>query len=300
MWDLIAAALLMLGLSFLSFLAGLRLAAQAAFPANSNTERTDGGLLWRQLLALGLYGVILAGLLLYVFRYHGTWQMARVVPLSGAIILTNWIPPAGAFFAASVLRQRAAPAWRRAGLAILILLVSFYSLVCCFQGQLPLQAFAGKAPRGRNQQTLVSSCGPCCAATLLRAHGIDATEREMVRLCLTSYRGSPALGLYRGLKLKTAGTDWDVEVVTCSVERLLATRGPLLLRIQIPPMKVMSGDHIGWEPHGYEHVVLLLRVDGQGHVRVVDPAIPKYAYVNWRVEDLYEKWSGEALRLVPR
>ncbi len=300
MWDLITAALLLLGLSCLAFLAGLRLAAEATPREVSDTERVCASFSLRRFLTQSLYAVILAALLLYVFRYHGTWQMARLVPFSGAIILTNWIPPAGAFLAASVLRQQATPPWRRAGLAILILLVSFYSLTCCFQGQLPLRAFDGKPARWRNQQTLPSSCGPCCAASLLRAHGIDATEQEMVQLCLTSYRGCPALGLYRGLKLKTAGTNWDVEVVTCSVERLLETQGPLLLRIQLPPMKWSSCRRTIWQRRGYEHVVLMERADGEGHVKVLDPAIPLHARADWHVEDLYEKWSGEALRLVPR
>lgn len=129
MWDLIAATFVLLGLSCLAFLAGLRLAAEATPSAISTSSRTSGPFSWRRFLAQLLYAVLLATLLLYVFRYHGTWQMARLVPFSGAIILTNWIPPAGAFLAASVLRQRAAPLWRRAGLAILILFVSFYSLL---------------------------------------------------------------------------------------------------------------------------------------------------------------------------
>ena len=300
MCDLITAALLVLGMSCLAFLAGLRLAAETTPRETSNTERAHASRSLRRLGTQMLYAMILAALLLYVFRYHGTWQMARLVPFSGAIILTNWIPPAGAFFAASVLRQQAAPLWRRTGLAILIILVSFYSLVCCFQGQLPLQAFAGKPAEWRNQQTLPSSCSPCCAAALLRAHGIGATEQEMARLCLTSYRGCPALGLYRGLKLKTAGTDWDVEVVTCSVARLLETPGPLLLRIQLPPMKQFSRKFGAWKRGRYEHVILMERVDSQGHVKVLDPAIPEHTRVDWHVEELHEKWSGEALRLVPR
>lgn len=89
-------------------------------------------------------------------------------------------------------------------------------------------------------------------------------------------------------------------MVTCSVENLLETQGPLLLRIQLPPMKVFSGKRAAWERRTYEHVVLMERVDGEGHVKVLDPAIPLHDCVDWHVEELYEKWTGEALRLVPR
>ena len=58
-------------------------------------------------------------------------------------------------------------------------------------------------------QTTDYTCSPACAATLLKKYGIAATEQEMAELCLTR-RGTSWQGLYRGLKLKTAGTDWDV------------------------------------------------------------------------------------------
>src|SRR5260221_7046371 len=43
--------------------------------------------------------------------------------------------------------------------------------------------------------------------TLFRS-GISATEQEMADLCITR-RGTYWQGLYRGLKLKTAGTLWE-------------------------------------------------------------------------------------------
>ena len=43
----------------------------------------------------------------------------------------------------------------------------------------------------------------------------------MMELCLTGAGGTPSLGLYRGLKLKTVGTPYDVEVFRTDVESLL-------------------------------------------------------------------------------
>ncbi|MFC1597686.1 hypothetical protein ACFL5Q_07100, partial [Planctomycetota bacterium] len=141
----------------------------------------------------------------------------------------------------------------------------------------------------------------CCAAELLRNHEIDATEEELLSLCLTSYRGCPALGLYRGLKLKTAGTKWDVQVVSCTFDELLRTPPPLLLRTSIPPVRwIGSNGSRKWERRTYKHVVLLMAVDDQEHLTIFDPAMPSHFRKAWRTEDLREQWLGEALRLVPR
>ena len=77
-------------------------------------------------------------------------------------------------------------------------------------------------------QSRGASCGPCCAVTLLRHCGIEADEREMSDLCLTTKSGTPSLGLYRGLKLKTNDTPWDVEVVRGDLEQLCESGRPRL------------------------------------------------------------------------
>ncbi len=281
MWDLAIAAFVLATLSSATLLAGWLVAGR-----------------WSWQSMAGLTAVVLASLLVFVFRFHGTWQMARVVPFSGALILGNWIPIGGAFLAGVMLRQPNSPPWRRGMLAGMILLVSAYSVVCCFQGGLPIDP-PGPA-LSWTHQSQASSCGPCCAAILLRYNGIDVTEKEILRLCLTSYRGCPALGLYRGLKLKTVGTQWDVEVVSCSVEDLMETPGPLLLRIEIQPMIRLEGEREVTERRTYQHAVLFMGVDDHGRALILDPAIYRDTFSRRDVENLRKEWLGEALRLVPR
>ena len=68
----------------------------------------------------------------------------------------------------------------------------------------------------------------------MREHGIQASEQEMVELCLTRADGTPALGLYRGLKLKTRGTPWNVEVFRSGLEDLRnADRWPVILLVDV-------------------------------------------------------------------
>jgi len=239
-------------------------------------------------------------LLVYAFRFHGTLRMAQLLPVSNALILANWLPPGGAFLAGIVIGLRQPPLWRRVGLALIMVFVTSYSVACCFQGRV---GDPHKLQGSDSVQSWDSSCGPCCAAELLQHHGIDATEEELAELCVTSQRGCPALGLYRGLKLKTAGTDWDVVVVHCSVAELLQRESPLLLRVSL-----VRGQGL-FEPDWSqkltsvfmpEHAILLLGKDSDGWARVFDPAIPTDSQCAWSLETLQTQWKGEALQLVRR
>ena len=281
MQDLALATVALATLSALAFLVGLHVSSR-----------------WSKGRVLAISILALAALLVFVCRYHGTWQVARILPVSGVIVLGNWIPVGGAFFAGVILAQQASPLWRRCSLASLILLASGYSVACCFLGHLPvrhrLESQASVAQQGRR-----SSCGACCAAMLLQHHGIAATEEELVRLCLTSHRGCPALGLYRGLKLKTAAVSQDVEVVTCTAEELLQMRGPLLLRVRIPAFTLLdSHGRLRQSKSRFEHAVLMTGAQDAEHIHIVDPAMPPGCRVAWDIDRLRECWTGEALRVV--
>ena len=281
MSDLVLAYVVLLGLTLLALMTGFR-----------------GSRRWSRVSLNGAAVLAVAGLLLFAFCYHGTWQIARLLPYSNAIVLGNWIPIGGGFLAGLALGQETIPVRRRRGLAILILALSVYSVACCPLGHLVIGQ-AEPPQSGALQQNWRSSCGACCAALLLECHGIEASEPEMVRLCLTSPRGSPALGLYRGLKLKTAGTAWDVEVVTCGAEQLLEQRGPLLVRERLPAFHTIGVRPQSWQRRP-EHAVLLLGASDSEHIRILDPAAGIDQLVCWRMDDLRERWQGEALRLVPR
>lgn len=254
---------------------------------------------WRKEYVIASGSVVLAALLLFVWKYHGTWQMARILPISGAIVLGNWIPVGGAFFGGMILGEPETPQWRRCSLASLILLASGYSVGCCFLGLLPSVHHTTSSTSV--QQSHASSCGACCAASLLRYHGIEADEEEMLNLCLTSYRGCPALGLYRGLKLKTAGTQWDVEVVTCTADELIRLETPMLLRVGLPSYTYVDDlGHIHEKRRHSEHAVLLMKAPDDRHLEMIDPAVELNACVIWDLAQLKEQWRGEALRLAPR
>jgi ABC-type bacteriocin/lantibiotic exporter with double-glycine peptidase domain len=145
-------------------------------------------------------------------------------------------------------------------------------------------------------QTSRNTCSAASAATLLKFAGIEASESEMAELCLTR-RGTTWAGLYRGLKQKTAGTGWDVEIFDATIDDLRASRQPVLLSVGLKETPRASEDYVndwGWVP-GQSHSVVLLNFLGRDTVVIGDPAVGREL---WSVKDLAVLWQGEGIRLV--
>src|SRR5205823_988864 len=70
-------------------------------------------------------------------------------------------------------------------------------------------------------QTSEYSCGAAAAATLLKLNGIDAHEAEMMKPCLTSFRGTSFWGLYHGLREKADAAGQRVIVADLSFEEFI-------------------------------------------------------------------------------
>jgi hypothetical protein len=229
--------------------------------------------------------------------------MARLVPFSGAVILADLALPACAFLAGIAWKRLPGHPTRRA-----VLIVPLLGL-CAFRTFRPL---VGSPPanlddRWKNGvclQTSAASCSAAAAATLLRHHGIDATEEEMAALCLTRNGGTPSLGLYRGLMLKTHGTHWRVEPVTGATAALLAANAsgePLLLSVGLPRdtrgLDPRYERMWGWAPGVRHTVVAFALTSGGTKVEIGDPAVGRE---RWSTDDLHVLWSGDGFRLVRR
>jgi len=151
-------------------------------------------------------------------------------------------------------------------------------------------------------QTTDSTCTAACAASLLRAYGIESSEQEMADLCLTRGRGTLWQGLYRGLKLKTAGTPWDVAIVQGPFDNLRSLEDrPAILAAGVPRNATLAPiytERYGWAP-GEWHSVLFYKFRGNGLVAMGDPT-PGIGLENWTEDDLRLLWFGRGMRLVPR
>ena len=123
----------------------------------------------------------------------------------------------------------------------------------------------------------------------------------MADLCLTR-RGTLWQGLYRGLKRKTAGTPWDVEIVHGPFEGLRSLGGgPAILAAGVPRdarVARVYTERYGWSP-GEWHSVLFFGFRGAGLVAMGDPT-PGIGREDWSEDDLLVLWEGTGMRLVPR
>jgi hypothetical protein len=230
------------------------------------------------------------------------WYQARLtnlLPYSNLIILGNWFPIAGAAMAGLASHRVPGTVWRRVACVCGLLGATTYSLVWPFLGAVP-QCENVWTVDGICLQTTPSTCTPASAATLLRLHGISATEQEMAELCLTR-EGTTWQGLYRGLKLKTNGTEWDVEILQCDSEDLLARASqPLLLTVGLPEDTAnnvrTAAAEWGWKP-GVGHSVVALQRSPLGRLVVADPA-PGIGREEWTKDDVQYLFRGTAMRLV--
>ena len=106
-------------------------------------------------------------------------------------------------------------------------------------------------------------------------------------------------GLYRGLRLKTDGTPWKVEVFRGDVAALRAWPGPAILSVRLDRGGGVDPRYErlwGWTP-GLNHTVVFYRFRGDGKADVGDPSVGRE---HWRAEDVRVLWHGDGMRLVSR
>jgi hypothetical protein len=239
-----------------------------------------------------------------IFGYiRFVWYNPRLVswlPFSNLIIVGNWFPIAAGVLGGLAWRRMPGRVYRKSIVVGALAGTSLYSLVCPLLGDLPQCLDVWRD--GICVQTTARTCTPACAATLLRSHGIEATEREMAELCLTR-EGTTWLGLYRCLKAKTKGTPWDVEVMSCDSETILLDRQhPMILSVGLPSVvpgsMQLAMNEWGWK-RGIGHSVIMLPNRNRTAVRIIDPT-PGVGYENWAVNDIQYLFRGTAVRLVKR
>lgn len=250
---------------------------------------------------LNLVGVLVVCCL--AFYIQNVWydvRLARWLPFACLIVVGNWLPLFAAMLAAIAWQSSAHSRPRQIILTGTLILTGSYALVSPLLGSAP-ECDDRWDKLGTCIQTTNLTCSPACAATLLQAHGIRATEQEMAELCLTRH-GTSWQGLYRGLKLKTAGTPWDVEIVACRTGdlRRLADR-PLILSVGLEsglPADTDFTREFGWVP-GVNHSVVLTGFTSNGLAVIADPSL-EMSREQWDGPTLQVLWRGYAIRLVRR
>lgn len=222
--------------------------------------------------------------------------LAQLIPSSGLIVLGNWLPLWACFFLGSYMSTESVSLLRRRLLCTLTVLLVTYSLAAPRMGTAPDCSDQDPAQE-LIYQTTPYTCSAACAASILRLHGIEASEGEMAHLCLTR-KGTHWMGLFRGLKLKTRGTDWTVVADAYSQEALDSMTHPGILAINVDTTRFDSEVDHGFSSQSGHSVIYLGRSPGDGTV-VFDPS-PDFGMEDWFQTTRDSVRDGVILRLVPR
>ena len=248
-------------------------------------------------------GLAIATVLMTLFYIRFAWddiRLARLLPFSNLVIVGNWLPLASTFLAGVVWRR--IRHWRRVVGVAALWIAGGYAAATPLLAKPPVCEDNWTPRREVCLQTTSATCTPACAATLLSLHGIQVTEGEMARLCLTTSRGTNWTGLFRALKLKTHGSRYDVRVLSGSARDLLATlRTPAILSVGLP-MDTRPDSYYRtkwvWNP-GEEHSVILLGFSKDGLLQIIDPD-NRIVFETWHRRDLEVLWRGQGMTLVER
>jgi len=237
-------------------------------------------------------------LVLYIrFVWYST-DLAKLLPYSNLIVIGNWFPLVAAFLAGLVWRMVPGSKARRSLWLLTLATASVLAAVFPFLGEPPRCGHSWDQ-RGFCVQTTDNTCSAACAATLLRLHGIEATEQEMAELCFTR-RGTTWLGLYHGLKCKTEGTSWDVEIVSGETAELVQReQTPTILTVGLSnSVDAANRTDEGWI-QGVDHSVIMMNFFEPGYFEIADPA-PGVGRELWTTSDMRTLWRGHGMRLVRR
>jgi len=282
MWDIYLGIVIIIAVSAVLFLVGVK--ASRSLPAVASSLLAVASVVF----ILGFWQLL-----------YGQLTLTKLLPFSNVIVTGNWIPPGAALLAGILWGKRKLKPLRRGITCVLLCFVALYCLVESLVGQTPPVRYRWTR-EGICIQTSQASCSACSAATLLRYHGIPASEAEMAALCLTRSRGTRPLGLYRGLKIKTRNTRWRVEAFKTDLEGLRSMlTTPVIVSVGPEPNADVEPRYereLGWRP-GLAHSVVLYGFTSLGRIRVADP---KAGYQIWRAEVLEVWWHGTGLRLVER
>lgn len=218
-------------------------------------------------------------------------MMLRLLPVENAIVYANPLPLLLGVLTGALWCQSVVPRWRRVVLIVVCLSIGLSLAFRSLVGDVPICSDQWK--NDVCLQTTRSSCSAAAAATLLRFHGVAATEQEMANLCLTNDQGTSIHGLYRGLRIKTRDTDLRVRIGRGSVADLddsipLPVILDVRLTSQVQAVDPRYADDWGWDV-GRSHTVVLFGFLESDRVEVGDPGVGRE---NWDGQALEDLWSG--------
>ncbi len=259
----------------------------------------------RLLEALAAGVLLLIGL--YFWFVWGQLWIVNWIPLPSVIVLSNWFPVLLAMLAAILwTRQQNTSLVRRVPIQAALLAVTIWSVIYVVPRSPPEcgnEWIAAEPPIPFRicRQTTDFTCSAASVATILESLGIEATEAEMARLCLTRH-GTTWLGMYHGLSIKLWGTGYQAEFFEGSVSDLktLASTRPILLCCQLTEEVSQQNpeytEYDGWIA-GVQHSVVCFAAVRDGFL-IGDPSQAQMEH--WSDQDMQNLWIGTGLMVTGR
>lgn len=244
---------------------------------------------------LALLGILVVLLLLAGFFLADSVALTRLMPVPCLPVCGNLTFPLALVLAGSLMRLRL-PLWRRLLLAIPVGVLAMLSLAAPLTRQPPV--CDDQWTDGVCLQTDAATCSAAAAATLLRHHGIAATEQEMARLSLTSDRGTSFHGLFRALLIKTKGAQFRPRARRVTPSDPLRARDlPAIVRVkltgEVSQREPRYAADWGWQV-GMVHSVVVLGFTGDRTAIVADPA---FGREEWDTRALQDLMLGDSITL---
>ena len=248
---------------------------------------------WADVLAV----CTMLGMCLYLQYLWDNIRIAHLVPLSNVVIVGNWFPLLASVLAACAWRSLTGHRFRQIFAFVAMSGIGGYAMLYPLLGAPPE---CDDHWRGEIcLQTSIYTCSAASCATLLRGYGIETTEAEMARLCLTR-QGTTWLGLYHGLSIRLRKAGYRPDLFGCSPEALrdVCKDGPVLLCCELTPDAAdrfpQFETRFGWHA-GVKHSVVLFGFTGGGFALIGDPAVGLEA---WSPGELYLLWQRQGIRVI--
>jgi hypothetical protein len=242
----------------------------------------------------GRYSLLIVSLLfgiVYVFFLRDSSLQILLIRNANTIFYGKWLLIIAGFAAGVLIQVSSVKMWRRTVLVLALLATSSMDLFSYFI--YPRPEGGNVTEKWLSIQTTESTCSAAAAASLLRIYGIEVSEKEMIRACLSTIKGTPWQGVWRGVNLYAPPKYKAVLVRGIDRKNI---EFPILISAEFNSGSEEHSKYVsqwGWKP-GIPHSVVLFERTENGYLTVGDPAI---GIERWDDEALEVLWDGQGIVL---
>ena len=228
---------------------------------------------------------------LYLLFIRDTLYQIYLLPFENTIIWGKWLPILTGSLVGICFGMEAQKLKRVKVMLIVMMLISYLDFGENF---FPRPKSKDIKDKWVTIQSSKTTCSPAAVSSMLRLFGIDRNEKEMIKDCLTTYRGTSRQGIWRGL-VRNCPEGYKVIPVHYADKKDI--QYPILIRATLHKDAANFDQYNkewGWQA-GIPHSVVLEKDNGNGTIRVGDPACGPES---WNKSALDVLWDHQGFRIV--